>query len=96
MVHQRIEIPITPGREGDFERTPARPRALFDGAKGIRSVVMARENGDGSGYLLAAGAVGVDRELHDLPFTPEFHERRDLMDPLLGGRPAIGYLAALE
>jgi heme-degrading monooxygenase HmoA len=95
MIYQRIEMPVTPGQEDEFERAVPRARAIFEGAKGVRSVLIARETENGSRYMLLPQWDSLEdhRAFHA---TAEFHEFRDLVDPLLAGPPEIAYFAALE
>jgi heme-degrading monooxygenase HmoA len=95
MVYQRIEIPVTPGRESDFEQTVPRTRAIFEGAKGLRSVMIARETEGESRYLLLPQWESME-DHQAFHRTPEFHEFRDLIDPLLADRPRIAYFAPLD
>jgi quinol monooxygenase YgiN len=95
MVYQRIEVPVTPGREAEFEQTVPRTRAIFEGAHGLRSLVIARETQGESRYLLLPQWESMD-DHQAFHATPGFHEFRELIDPLLAGRPEIAYFAPLE
>jgi hypothetical protein len=95
MVYQHKEIRATPGRDGDIERPLPHPRALVEGAKGMRCVVTARESGEGAHYRPMPEWEWIEDHMA-FHGTPELQEARELIGPLRAGRQEIAYLAVLE
>jgi heme-degrading monooxygenase HmoA len=95
MVIERAELPITVGREQDFEHYFTQAGQLLRAATGCRAVSLARGIESPSQYLLLIEWDTV--EAHEaFTATAEMGQVRSLIGPFFAGKPNTGHFAPLK
>jgi heme-degrading monooxygenase HmoA len=94
MVVERAELPITPGREGEFEAQFAHAQRYLLEASGCRKVSLARGVETPTKYLLLIEWVSL--EAHQaFTRTPGFEQFRSLAGPYFAGKPNTEHFVPL-
>jgi heme-degrading monooxygenase HmoA len=94
MVIERAELPITSGREREFEQIFTRARRLLEEARGCRQVALARGVETPSKYLLLIQWETL--EAHQaFTSTPAFETFKTLAGPFFAGRPNTEHFVPL-
>jgi heme-degrading monooxygenase HmoA len=86
MVVERAELPITPGREAEFETQFAHARRYLVEALGCRKVSLARGVETPTKYLLLIEWDSLEAH-RAFTRTPAFEQFRSLAGPYFAGKP---------
>jgi heme-degrading monooxygenase HmoA len=88
MVIERAELPITPGREEEFEQAMVRGQELLSSDGGGNKVTLARGVESPSTYVLLIEWDDVDQHVK-FTETPAFAEFRELAGPFFADAPSM-------
>jgi heme-degrading monooxygenase HmoA len=95
MVIESAQLPITPGREEEFERAMVRGREILENAPGSGKVVITRGVEDPSAFVLLVEWESVEQ--HQKAMEDEtFLEFRELVRSFYDGKPIVQHFAPLD
>jgi heme-degrading monooxygenase HmoA len=93
MIIERAELPVTEGKEPEFEAAMVRGKTLLGNAAGCRSVQLLRGIERPYRYLLLVEWDSVNEHIA-FTSTPEFAAFRALAGPFFSAAPSMEHFAA--
>jgi heme-degrading monooxygenase HmoA len=96
MIVERVLMPITPGREADFETAMAQARHVVAQSKGFRSIRVTRGIESPSTYLLILEWDTLEDHTVGFRESELFPQWRELIGPFFAEPPAVEHYTPID